>query len=141
MCFVVISKVKYGLMVVNQMSGCFGCDKYKAHIFYLTQKTSLSSFKSDRDYHYIKGLDDILFTNGCRRYTFIKCMDGRSFTYHCNYRPDIMKCDIYGPTSEMQVIALQALKDAPMTSTNSNILVPSSGPSSLQLYLSRLSSF
>ncbi|KAG1791923.1 P-loop containing nucleoside triphosphate hydrolase protein [Suillus plorans] len=113
-CFVVISEVEYGLMVVNQMLGRSGRDGREAHTFYLTQKTSLSSFESGRDYYCIKGLDDVLFTNDYHRYTSIKYMDGRGFAYRCNDRPDTVKCDVCSPTSEMQGIALQALKDAPL---------------------------
>ncbi|KAG1844369.1 hypothetical protein F4604DRAFT_1937570 [Suillus subluteus] len=130
--FVVISEVEYGLMVVNQMSGRSGRDGREAHTFYLTQKTNLSSFESDQDYHCIKGLDDVLFNNDCRRYTSIKCMDGRGFAYRCNDRPGVAKCDVCDPASEMQGIALRAIKDASLqpsssaTNATPKILVPSS---------------
>ncbi|KAG2358663.1 hypothetical protein BDR07DRAFT_1489182 [Suillus spraguei] len=158
--FVVISEVEYGLMVVNQMSGRSGRDGREAHTFYLTQKTSLSSFESDQDYHCIKGLDDVLFNNECRRYTSIKCMDGRGFAYRCNDRPGVVKCDVCDPASKMQGIALRAIKDASLQPSSSaasatpKILVPSSSqpsqttssrppsprPSSFQPSSSRLSS-
>ncbi|KAG2062648.1 P-loop containing nucleoside triphosphate hydrolase protein, partial [Suillus decipiens] len=109
--FVVITEVEYGLMVVNQMSGRSGRDGQEAHTFYLTQKTSLSSFESDQDYHCIKGLDDVLFNNDCRRYTSIKCMDGKGFAYRCNDRPNVVKCDICDPASKMQRIALRAINN------------------------------
>lgn len=130
--FVVISGVEYGLLVVNQMSGRAGRDGHEAHTFYLTQTTGLSSFESDQDYHCIKGLDDVLFNKDCRRYTSIKCMDGRGFAYRCKDRPDVVRCDICDPASEMHLFALQAVKDSsskPLSLPSDRtpkILVPSS---------------
>ncbi|KAG1725721.1 uncharacterized protein EDB91DRAFT_1254659 [Suillus paluster] len=111
--FVVISEVEYGLLVVNQMSGRSGRDGREAHTFYLTQKTSLSAFQSDQDHHCIKGLDDVLFSDHCRRYTSIKCMDGKGFAYRCKDRSDVVQCDVCDPASDMQRMALQAIKESP----------------------------
>lgn len=130
--FVVIAGVEYGLLVVNQMSGRAGRDGREAHTFYLTQTTSLCSFESEKDYHCIKGLDDVLFSKDCRRYTSIKCMDGRGFAYRCKDRTYAVRCDICDPTSTMHLFALRAIKDSlsPPLSLPANlapkVLVPSS---------------
>ncbi|KAG2062627.1 P-loop containing nucleoside triphosphate hydrolase protein [Suillus decipiens] len=128
--FVVINGVEYGLPVVNQMAGRAGRDGKEAHAFYLTCKTEFGAFTSDLDFDSTYALQDVVFGTTCRRYTSISCMDGPQFAYCCKNKADVMQCDICGPTAEVHVFALNAIRGRWNQLATGHIVVPSAPSSS-----------
>jgi superfamily II DNA helicase RecQ len=109
--FVVIFKPTFGLLTINQMLGRAGRDGKPSHVFFLTVgnvTTSSINVKEAKD-RCLKELELLVNGNDCRRRINMQYMDGAALGKPC-VEARGMKCDICDPGSEMQRLAMNAVR-------------------------------